>query len=481
MPPGGELRSDQNFFAEVRFTAGPRTVIRAATVHRELGHRFDEWSTYNRVDAQDRAAESCVVPLREIMCRRSGLSHLDGLNATTLAYGLRCDSTFPECSVGASVHEVWALVLEARVTLEDLEAPVVSGVEALGLADGAWHRAGGEVFFSASDNTGVRERRVVSEGGAVLAVAAAPSAASGGCGDGTGLAYTYTEPCAGARGINGRRGVSVSTPCGWGDGVHRVRGVAIDTGGGRSETPLVSIRVDCSAPLVSVGVGATAREAGSLLEPMVQADDSASGLGSTVVEVSEDAGMWQRYDGALEVVDGRAYRFRARAADVAGNVSVWAYSPVVVGGPASSAGDDGDGGGVGGGSNPDPAAPAPGKSVEAGPRTVPAPAPPPVQALPPSTPVEQIRRVPLDPALRIVRARATRRSVTVSGSTAPSYLGAVKVRLTARAKSTVKRADVRGGKWSVTLRRPARGRLRIVVTASAAGAFGAAERARTLR
>jgi len=216
-----------------------------------------------------------------------------------------------------------------------------------------------------------------------------------------------------------------------------------------------------------------------LLEPAVQASDSASGLASTVVEVSEDAGMWQRYDGALAVVDGRAYRFRARAADVAGNVSVWAYSPVVVGGPASSAGDDGDG--VGGGSNPEPSPPAPGKSVEAGPRTVSAPAPPVVHALPPSTPVAQIRLVPLDPALRIVRTRATRRSVIVSGSTAPSYLGAVKVRLTARAKSTVKRADVRGGRWSVTLRRPARGRVKVVVTAPAVGPFGAAERARTLR
>lgn len=479
-PPGGELSGSSGLFAEVRFSAPLGTQIRTADLRRDVGHRYDAWTSYGRVDGVDLPTESCQPSIDEILCRQVGRVRLNDLAAKTIAYGARCSTPRLECDVGSTVHRAWALVLEARVTLEDLEAPVVSGVEAVGLSDGAWHRVGGAVFFSATDNTGVRERRVVSEGGAVLGSAGAPSAASGGCGDGTGLAYTYTEPCAGSRGINGRRAVSVSSPCGLGDGVHRVRGVAVDTGGGRSETPRASIRVDCSAPVVSVTAGGAAREAGSLLEPVVQGADSASGLASTVVEVSEDAGVWQPYDGALTVVDGRAYRFRARATDVAGNVSGWAYSSLVVGVPAEMA-PDGDGPG----SDPGFAAPPPTGPGEAAPRPVPSrepgPAAPLVEPVPPSPPVEQLRLAPLDPTLRILRVRAGRRWVTVSGSTASSYTGVLRVRAAARARSTAKGVVVRHARWSVTLRRPARGRLRIAVTAPADGDFGAAERTRTLR
>lgn len=497
-PPGGDLSGSSGLFAELRFTAPPRSHIRTAELRRDVGHRYDAWTSYGQVDGVDQSTESCQPSVDEILCRRTGTKRFDELAARTIAYGVRCSTDRSECDVGATVHRVWALVLEARVTLEDLEAPVVSAVELAGLADGRWHRGGGFVVFSASDNTGVRERRVLSDRGALLGIAKAPSAASGGCFDGTGVAYTYTEPCAGSRGINGPQSVSVSDPCALGDGVHWVRGVAIDTGGRRSETAPASVRIDCSAPVVSVTAGATTRAAGSSLEPAVHAADAASGLASTTVEVSEDAGLWQRLTGPLEVADGQAYRFRARATDVAGNVSGWTYSAVVTGEPAAS-GDDGSGGttdgdgGSGGDGNglgdgyvgdgnaglgttgPDPSGPSL-------PAPLPAadPASRAVSVLPSSPPVDALRRPPLDPALRILRAKVSRRSVAVSGSIALSYDGVVTVRVSARGRSIVKRSAVRRGRWSVRLRRPASGPLRVAVMSPATGRHRPAGRIRAL-
>jgi hypothetical protein len=484
VPPGGELRGADGAFAEVRFNASPGTAIAEATVHRHLGHRFDAWTSYGRTDGHDLPGESCVLGIDDILCQRSGDVRFSGLHNQWISYGVRCaTSEWLECEVGATLHDAWALVLEARVTLEDLEAPVVSGVEGVGLADGGWHRSGGSLFFSASDNTGVRERRVV-EGSVVRGVAQAPSAAAGGCAGTGGVAYTYTEPCAGTRGINGRQAVTISSPCSWGDGQHTLRGAAIDTGGGTSYTAPVVVRVDCSAPVVSVTAGSNGEAlAGSELAPVVQAADAASGVSATTVEVEIDGATWQPYGGPTPVAEGRTYRFRARASDLAGNVGPWVYSTIVRGvtappidsGTAPSATDD----------TPKPSAlevqrPSAPRSGAEQPPVPPTAGASEAPGPPAPAPVDQLARKPRDAGLRVLSTKATRRSLRLSGTVTPAYTGVVTVRLTAGGRSVTKRARVRRGRWAVTIERPARGRAHLSL-ATTAGAFAPARVRLTLR
>src|SRR3712207_7003637 len=55
---------------------------------------------------------------------------------------------------------------------------------------------------AASDNTGIRQRRAHVDG-TPLHTWTAPGPAAHGCGElNTGVAYTYTQPCAGERGLN---------------------------------------------------------------------------------------------------------------------------------------------------------------------------------------------------------------------------------------------------------------------------------------
>ena len=463
-PPGGELRGSDGLWAETRFTGPGGTRIRKAVVARELGHRYDAWTTYSQLDGADLPGETCHLGTYEVLCRVTGTTELDGLDAKTLAYGARCHTPWPECDIGATAHNVWALVLEARVTLEDLEAPVVGAVEVGGLNDGSWHRGGGEVVFTASDNTGVRERRLV-EGSVVRGVAQAPGAAAGGCSGETGVAYTYTQPCAGARGINGRQAVSVASVCSWGDGVHSIRGSAVDTGGGAASTAAVSVKVDCAAPAVALGVGAATRPAGETVAPEVTVSDAASGLAGTTVEVSVDGGAWASYAAPLIAADGRTYRFRAKASDVAGNVGTWVYSDVVLGVAAPvvdrpPAGGHADGGHVF--DEPVPPAPAP----RSGPAEAAPPAPA-AAATPLAPPLLNLKPRLKHAGLRILHTRTTKQAVTVSGAVARGFTGRVLVRLTAGGRSTWKRVRPHRGRWAVTLRRPAPGRARVLAEVAA--------------
>lgn len=308
-------------YAEWRFVAPAGTGIVTARVTRDIGNR-DEWTPYARLDGVDQPGETCMRGINQSFCRIQGTRTFTGLNARSIAYGVRC-VTAPYCAHLWDLRAVWVLVLGATITLDDREAPTVSAVDATGLADGRWWNRSGVVAFSAQDNTGVRRRAVV-VGGTVRATADAPSAAAGGCRDvGLGEAYAYARPCADARGLNGSRAMTVN-PCAWGDGLHAVRGRVTDTGGlEATSSSSTAVRVDCSAPIVAVDGPGTEVVGGEPLEPVVSAADATSGLTTVEVQVRVDAGAWEPLTPPLVAQRGRAYDFRARATDVAGNWSAW--------------------------------------------------------------------------------------------------------------------------------------------------------------
>jgi hypothetical protein len=311
-------------YAEQRFAAPAGTHITGATVVRDIGNRDEYWEPYGRIDTLDQASETCRAQQGQAYCRLVGPRTFDALRASVIAYGLRCRTSWPRCINGWTLHEAWVLILSASVTLDDYEPPVV-GTPSGDLADGSWKRGPGVLSFSASDNTGVRVRRLV-EGARVLTSRTAPGAPAG-CGDlNVGDAYTYVQPCAGARGLNGVQSVPVPDVCGWGDGEHVVRGSAVDTGGGSAvSTSSATVRVDCSVPVVSVAPATERRVAASAaVTPDVTTHDALSGVAATEVQVQAGLyGEWRALSEPVIAQAGAAYRFRARATDVAGNRSPW--------------------------------------------------------------------------------------------------------------------------------------------------------------
>jgi hypothetical protein len=296
---GGAPRSDGRF-AEQQFQAPTGTRIVSAAIRRDIGNRNEYWVPYGGFDGVDVPSETCFAGIGQAYCRVSGLRTFTNLNAQSIAYGARCQTVWGSCTNGATLHEVWVLVLSATVTLDDLEPPTVGPVSG-GLADGRWHNGGGELRFSATDNTGIRIRRLV-EGETVRASRTAPGAAQGGCGDlNVGDAYTYAQPCAGSRGLNGEQAVAVPSVCGWGDGLHELRGVAVDTGGRQAVSPTaVTVRVDCTPPRVDVGPDADRVVApGTAIAPDVTATDAHAGVAATEIQVQDTTYAWRPYTGPL--------------------------------------------------------------------------------------------------------------------------------------------------------------------------------------
>ncbi|HEX8120912.1 MAG TPA: hypothetical protein VF549_06570 [Solirubrobacteraceae bacterium] len=465
-------------FSEWRFDTPAGTSIVAARVTRDIGNR-DEWTPYGRIDDVDQPGESCMRGMNQSFCRIQGTRTFSNLNAHSIAYGVRC-VTAPYCAHLWDLHAVWVLVLGATVTVDDREGPVVSSPERSGVADGRWWNRAGVLTFSASDNTGVRRRRVVVDG-VTRVVVDAPGASAGGCGDlGVGVAYSYARPCADARGLNGLRSVVVE-PCGWGDGVHSLRGGATDTGGLDALSPVpASVRVDCSAPTLSIDSGAAEVVAGSAVEPVVVASDPASGVSSVVVEMSVDGGGWAAADGPVIAEAGRSYAFRARAFDVAGNATGWVESSPVLGlAPPVVEEDPPDGDVV----VPEPSLPAPPVDVLAtvapaeGPATTSAETTTPTQTPTPAPIANQPARVadtPSDPLLRITRVLIGRRVVDVRGTAAAGLKTRATVVLKAAGKTVSNEVAIAAQRWRSRFRRPKGTRVKTVeIRSRAAPPFSA--------
>jgi hypothetical protein len=425
------------------------------------------------VDGVDLAGESCVRPLGQDYCRIRGEKVLTGLDATTIAWGIRCPTTSaPFCSHGGTLHEVWALVLGASVTLEDPQRPTVATPVADAFASGSWTRGAASVTFDASDNTGIRRRRVV-EGSTTWASRTAPGAAAGGCGDGSGDAYTHLQPCAGARGLNGTQTLTVPDVCVFGDGVHELRVTAEDTGGGEARSAPFSARVDCTAPQVVVAAGPSPRLEGEVLAPEVRASDAAAGVASTVRQLSVDGGPWEAAPAGVVGEAGRTYTFRARAVDRAGNASGWVESaPVsfVAAQPQPQSERQ-----------PQPSAPAGDGAGGSTPRAEPALRPAPAEAL--AAPVATLPAAGGRPGTRRARLMIRRVHVrsglaTVEGTAPGGYTGAVRVivRFTARGRSGAARATTTAaaGRWRARVRFPRRASIRRVEAATPRGVVLAA-------
>jgi hypothetical protein len=266
----------------------------------------------------------------EFYCRIQGLIHVGP--ASTVAWGVRCVGT-NFCDGGFTLHDVWVSIRSAIVTIDDPVDPLISEASGELAAGDVWQSGTRGVTFEGSDVTGIRQVGAF-RGQTAVAVETAAGAASGGCGQlNQGIAYTFTKPCEGSRGLNGPQSLDVDTtklP----DGTNTLRLVVRDTSGNEAEDEL-GVKVDNSppaAPVVTTGGGwstvASARWVWS-----VPSEADRAPIGAVEVErclatqgcaVESLPGSASSGDMAYEhhVPEGES-TLRVRVTDSAGNVGAW--------------------------------------------------------------------------------------------------------------------------------------------------------------
>ncbi|HEV2811973.1 MAG TPA: hypothetical protein VGW10_01870 [Solirubrobacteraceae bacterium] len=210
------------------------------------------------------------------------------------------------------------------------------------------------------------------------------------------------------------------------------------------------------------------------VEPVVAASDAVSGVDRVEVEVSVDGSEWRPHLAPLVAEAGRAYVFRARAVDVAGNWSGWVQTEPVVAAPVAPEEDEPDEQRPTGGTGSAPPVPVkPAVAPLPAPVAVLAEEPPAPQIDPPVMPPPKAPQTLQDPRLRITRVVTRRRGVVhVVGTAARELQTTANVTLKVGTQSRSRRVTVGGGRWKAVFRTGRNAAPRAVtVTARATGSF----------
>jgi len=441
--------------AEMRFTAPVGTTIAAVTIKRDLGLRSDGYYVYGRTNYSE--LETCSRPGGEWGCGvggyGAGYTAFTGLNASYVAWGFECGAnTFPSCTTGSTLHQAWAHLYAATVTLTDNQAP--TGVSAGGsVTTGGWK--GGTVAgtISGSDNLGIRNVRWYADD--VLVSTSADRACD----------YSTTVPCSDASNVS----YALDTT-GLADGTRQIRAAVVDPAGNEATGAAFDVLVDNTAPAAPSGLSVTgggSSTAISMAFSAPAADGGAPYTGSrwqacSGGTCSSGSGTTSGASGNLPNATG-SYTVKVWLVDEAGNASaansasatVRYVAPVGAGG-GGGGGGGGAGGGGGKGPATTPAAPSdPGTPPEAPTRAQPVGADPPAPAATPRA----------DAAVRLATSALDRRTgrLTVRGFVARSASGMVTITVTAKGQHTTRKTRIRNGRY-VTHLRLARGTKRARVT-----------------
>jgi hypothetical protein len=242
------------------FAAPAGTTIAAITYERYLGHENDtsnSWSPALRADGSIVPGETCTVTLPSVGCLLGGPPGeggepgvVTGLSAHQLTFGVVCQVLSPEtCVTGATEYSVWAAMYGATVTINDPMPPTVgtpSGALWGPGAAGGFHKGTESVTVSAQDVGGGVQRIVLSADGNPVETYSAS------------CDFTFAQPCPLSTGAQTLTLPTTSLV----DGGHTLTLAATDAAGNQSIVASEQITVDNSPPPPSVGLAATATQAG---------------------------------------------------------------------------------------------------------------------------------------------------------------------------------------------------------------------------
>lgn len=243
------------------FTATSGTTITAITYERYIGHQSDPdnyWSPALRVEGTIVPGETCLDSVGNgETCsvggppgEGGGPTTVAGLSTHQLSLGVVCQApSGQECVTGATLHEVWAAMYGATVTVSDATPPTLSAPSGAlwgpGEA-GGFHKGTESVTTSAQDSGGGVQSIVLTADGQSVATYAAS------------CNFTFAQPCPAATGAQ-----TFSLPTSrLSDGTHALALVAVDAARNRSTVASQQIIVDNNPPAPPVGLAAAATKAG---------------------------------------------------------------------------------------------------------------------------------------------------------------------------------------------------------------------------
>ncbi len=242
------------------FMAPVGTTISGITYERYMGHESDPdnyWSPALRADGLIVSGESCLDTVDNGEKCSVGAppdgeaSVVTGLTAHQLTVGIVCDApSNEECVTGASLHEVWAAMYGARVTLSDPTPPTLGAPSGALWAPGAYdgfHKGTESVAVSAEDAGGGVKSIVLSADGVPVENYAAS------------CDFTNPVPCPLS---TGPQTLTLPTTQ-LSDGTHTLALVAIDAAGNESTIASEQISVDNGPPPAPAGLSATKTAAGA--------------------------------------------------------------------------------------------------------------------------------------------------------------------------------------------------------------------------
>ncbi len=197
---GGPPHGANGDYAWWTFTAPGGTTITKVAYNRLLHAYADpDWKPELRTGTGTSGAvlESCTFSGSEDECFRGDVGGTQrasfDVSTSALTFGGRCapDGTNgTDCGRGFSLHSLEAVLYGATVNVRDDQNPTINGTPTTTLPSRWAKPSSGSITVDASDNTGIRERRVVVDG--TVRQTELPTVA-GGCQTLNGVAYTYTH------------------------------------------------------------------------------------------------------------------------------------------------------------------------------------------------------------------------------------------------------------------------------------------------
>jgi hypothetical protein len=439
------LNSDgavKNGYGHWRFEAPAGTSIRRLRLARETGKQLNSWELYTRADDTLLARSNCTRTVDTPYCKQGGPDwapeEWELLSpASSVAFGIACQNTTSDCATGATLHEAWGAIYQAKVTIQDTGVPTVSGSGG-SLFSGGWKRGTVTATLdAASDATGIKEVQARIDGFSRGSVTLSCD-------------FTRARPCDDLR---APVTVSVDTTKA-SDGLGTAAVGAIDAASNFAAARSETVRIDNTPPLAPMPISATSEvltgadatvtwaNPGGQAAPITTARWTVCGPSGCTTGSSPVSGA----GGALPVrMDTHGvYVVKVSLEDAAGNHDARAQTAWTLTRTASPA--------------PLPAPPT---------------APSPSANTPPTHPrTPQLR----SPRMRLLRAPAVAadgRTISVRGTTAPEATGKVAVRVSARVagrRRVVSRAAVlREGHFAARVRLPSARWSRAVVRIRYAG------------
>lgn len=233
-------------------TAGAGMTITGLEDQRYLGAYGDNsWSPF--ISADETTIDTCTFTFPAESCRVGGPlgSGIDGFGPATIngasriSIGITCTASIG-CGTGGTLHEAWAALYGATVTISESASPTISPPSGTlwgpGPANG-FHNGSESVTFNASDPSGIS--------GAQLLVDGSATASNAGTCD-----YTRVVPCMSLAQTFALETASIP------DGAHTVT-LQVENAAGNITQATHGIVIDNTAPAAPVGLSAALASDGS--------------------------------------------------------------------------------------------------------------------------------------------------------------------------------------------------------------------------